>query len=56
MVLTFNVAVIGNGKKNNLEVKPNKSNFNRGKREGKEMISLGSFILFQENNTEHYEP
>ena len=45
MVLTFNVAVIGNGKKNNLEVKPNKRNFNRGKkREGKEMICLDSFI------------
>lgn len=51
MVLTFNVAVIGNGKKNNLEVKPNKSNFNREKkRKGKEMISLGSFFLFQKNN------
>ena len=31
--------------------KSNKCNFNRGKkRKGQEMISLGSFILFQKNN------
>lgn len=45
----FEVTIIGNKKKNNLEIKSNKVILTE-KKEGKKMVSLGSLILFQQHN------